>query len=781
MPAMSKHLLGLPLEKPHVCQYCSRQFRRLEHLQRHRRLHTNERPFVCSCGVSFARKDLLRRHQRLSKEGQHPVDRERHASSHLVLSHGEFAIESGNNSEPHGLEAERPGPHAPFPANATFSFEQAPTPQGLGLGHQNQATSFEVGDDKGPSLQSVLEDCDPLEGFSPFMNNTGLSAGWGSALYEELIDQPASQAHYAHTLGPDSPHGSTPGGITDSDDYIQSLTILPVPEKATFERAANYFPSIEVTERLREQLIQAVSGFQLVLPEFSMPSRQSLTRFMNAFFDEFYPHFPFFHPITFQMQNHIPELLLAMAAMGAQCRYERQKALMFFNTARAILHERHYQTNAAPSPNFSFDHPSFHDYSDSNSIQVISALLILVIFATWQESRKMLSEALSLQSRLVQLIKESGLSEIRSAHETPDWQTWIGLEFARRVKFSAFCFLNIHSIAYNVPPILLVHDINLRLPCSNQEWLARDETEWISARQTVPQEQSLFPDALAILLGRLKQASRVEPVPSPMANYVLLHGLLQCILLARQSHTLLREDVTSAKAQKEHLEAALQSWTLGWLAAPGSGLRSSNPNGPIPFTSTALLGLAYGRIHLDLGSHRQLETRDHRKIAQALLHAPAVPRHRSLLPALLHATHALSVPVRLGIDYVAQNQAFVCSIQHMLCAIEFAITLNKWLDSVAQTHASHPLTDQENQLVNWIYRVVEEGQTSLDDEPGPTGVGGATLKATDYPVLALYVVRLWSRVMRGNTQWPIVSNFRQSLECYADEYQRTHLSSLQDT
>lgn len=46
------------------------------------------------------------------------------------------------------------------------------------------------------------------------------------------------------------------------------------------------------------------------------------------------------------MQNCDPELLLAMAAMGAQYRYERRKALMLFDAALAILHERQYQEEA---------------------------------------------------------------------------------------------------------------------------------------------------------------------------------------------------------------------------------------------------------------------------------------------------------------------------------------------------------------------------------------------------------------------------------------------------
>lgn len=56
--------------KPYVCTTCTRPFARLEHLKRHERSHTKEKPFCCEqagaipgCGRRFARRDLLLRHQ----------------------------------------------------------------------------------------------------------------------------------------------------------------------------------------------------------------------------------------------------------------------------------------------------------------------------------------------------------------------------------------------------------------------------------------------------------------------------------------------------------------------------------------------------------------------------------------------------------------------------------------------------------------------------------------------------------------------------------------------
>ncbi|KAH8658347.1 hypothetical protein BX600DRAFT_552491 [Xylariales sp. PMI_506] len=48
------------------CAYCQRTFRKTEHLLRHQRSHTGEKPFQCpKCGRRYARSDVLQRHLKL--------------------------------------------------------------------------------------------------------------------------------------------------------------------------------------------------------------------------------------------------------------------------------------------------------------------------------------------------------------------------------------------------------------------------------------------------------------------------------------------------------------------------------------------------------------------------------------------------------------------------------------------------------------------------------------------------------------------------------------------
>lgn len=64
-------------EKTHACPVlqCQRRFKRLEHLKRHMRIHTLERPFSCTfpnCQKTFSRSDNLSAHMKTHSRSQYP-------------------------------------------------------------------------------------------------------------------------------------------------------------------------------------------------------------------------------------------------------------------------------------------------------------------------------------------------------------------------------------------------------------------------------------------------------------------------------------------------------------------------------------------------------------------------------------------------------------------------------------------------------------------------------------------------------------------------------------
>jgi len=66
--------MGPSLLRSHTCTTCQRCYAKAEHLLRHERTHTKEKPFVCPvCRRSFARQDSLVRHRRVHLTQDHSV------------------------------------------------------------------------------------------------------------------------------------------------------------------------------------------------------------------------------------------------------------------------------------------------------------------------------------------------------------------------------------------------------------------------------------------------------------------------------------------------------------------------------------------------------------------------------------------------------------------------------------------------------------------------------------------------------------------------------------
>jgi len=316
--------------------------------------------------------------------------------------------------------------------------------------------------------------------------------------------------------------------------------------------------------------------------------------------------------------------------------------------------------------------------SSSNSpqarLETIQALLLLFAIGLWG-AKAILHEAMSLQSQLALLVREEGLVAEPNYHQSNDWEMWIRLEAATRTKLIAYCFFNVCSIAYNTPPLLLTSEVRLPLPSPSRLWKAESGWQWQEARQASPVMEIPFQDAFSRLLNRPSQGP--PAVVTSLGNYVLIHALIQHIFLLKQTsfanlspfeihRGLKMEDV-------EDVAQALRVWSIGFehhRLAPAAETGNHGTNGeafvggPVAFDSTALLRLAYIRLYTDLSPSRSLETRDHVLIATAFSDAPLLVRSPRLCRAVVQAIHALSMLVKLGVNYVARTKSSEWSMQH---------------------------------------------------------------------------------------------------------------------
>ncbi|RYP89507.1 hypothetical protein DL770_004377 [Monosporascus sp. CRB-9-2] len=608
------------------------------------------------------------------------------------------------------------------------------------------------------------------------------------------------------SLAPEVRDPSDSGGRMHDDPRASPL-IVSAPEHAV------------IKTRLDE--------FSTVLPnDFVFPSRHTLTRFLDGYVNGFNEHFPILHLPTLVATDLSPELLLAILAVGAQYRFESHRSNALWYAARAValeqIRRRHshelrgllptlaaYSPHSTrPSPSHGFRH-SFSSVQQERSMtqdthrepyspntpqarmETIQALLLLFAVGLWG-AKVILHESLSLQSHLALLVREEGF--MSESTQTADWEAWIRIEGANRTKLITYCFFNICSIAYNMPPLLLTSELNLVLPHSSKMWRAETAWQWQEARQSFPTMDISLQDAFSRLFSRAAQGP--PPYMSSLGNYILIHALLQHIFLLKQTSFTSVPSFESPRGLRpddvEDCFQALRIWQMSFeqhqaRMAENNQQTSSDafPVGPVAYNSTALWRLASIRLYTDLNPSRTLETRDAGQIAQAFGDAPYLVRSVRLNRAVLQAIHALSMLVKLGVNYVARRKASEWSMQHSLCNLECAILLSKWLMTLA---AINPTTDpppspEERSLLEMLRRMLDETEFAVPIDPslsgGAPGHPGSNTEiaandGTKLRQLAVAVIRLWAETFKGSHIFDIVKVIGNGLEGYADLLEKPH-------
>lgn len=306
-------------------------------------------------------------------------------------------------------------------------------------------------------------------------------------------------------------------------------------------------------------------------------------------------------------------------------------------------------------------------------LETIQAMLLLFAVGLWGV-KTILHEALSLQSNLAILIREEGLYMDTSQANMSDWASWARREGAVRTKLIAFCFFNLCSTAYDMPPVLLTSEVHLFLPLPARLWRAENAWQWQELRQSTPFVEITLHEAFSRLFGR--SSPGLPPQLSSLGNYILIHALIQHVYLLKQtsfaSGATFDMRRTLKPADVEEVSQALQLWQDSFeqrvqLRANETthfGGTDTITGGSLAYNATALLRLAYIRLYTDKPPSRALETRDAILIASAMTNTPPLARSPRLHRAVYQAMHALSMLVKAGVNYVASTKSTEWSIQH---------------------------------------------------------------------------------------------------------------------
>ena len=268
------------------------------------------------------------------------------------------------------------------------------------------------------------------------------------------------------------------GGLSRLGSRLPSLE----PEPRDRQSANGPGPPWKISGSAYRHIRAKMDDFVPVLaPEFVLPSRHVLARFLEGCMTGYLQHLPFIHIPTFSVMESAPELLLGMAAIGSQYKFEAHKGESLFYAAKAIAMEQ-LQRRATARPEDAGSLPKGTEGSLPADLQTIQALLCMMAMATWS-SRSLLREALSLQSILAVQARDSGLAASLTHIEARGltWQQWVLRESCKRTYLILYCFYNLHSIAYNISPLILTAEVHITLPSLASAWTAEDADKWKTA------------------------------------------------------------------------------------------------------------------------------------------------------------------------------------------------------------------------------------------------------------------------------------------------------------
>ncbi|KAJ3372642.1 hypothetical protein GGF31_001664 [Allomyces arbusculus] len=129
-------------ERRFICQHCQQSFKRSEHLKRHLRVHTGERPFAClvpGCAKTFSRTDNLAQHMKI--HAKHAAARTAESQAAAAMAAAAVAVPPHHHHHHHHLPpalavavpvhmshaAAAAAAHAQY-AHAANAYAAAPTP-----------------------------------------------------------------------------------------------------------------------------------------------------------------------------------------------------------------------------------------------------------------------------------------------------------------------------------------------------------------------------------------------------------------------------------------------------------------------------------------------------------------------------------------------------------------------------------------------------------------------------------------------------------------------------
>ncbi|KAI8651619.1 hypothetical protein NCS55_01407600 [Fusarium keratoplasticum] len=612
----------------HRCSHCSREFGRAEHLVRHERTHTKEKPYGCDlCTQAFSRRDLLRRHEwKAHQRGRPPKGNER------ATRRAGDGMQRQDMTSP---EDESPSSHSQIQPPINLPDQQW-------LSHHPQDSSSSL---LGTNV-SIQDSFMPDE------------VQWLQTLDElgpNALDQFNFAASPSRDWGPGVQFGPSVGTVQLSRQSLFSLPPSPELQPLDDASSGNSLTGAElaITEACWLHLQQEA---QRLKPGYVLVGRDVLCSYIDRYFDSFNRHQPLFHQPTWTPSEAPAFLIFGVCANGALYSLEGSTARDLFEFATALMP------------------------TSGGGLPKLQGMMLLTAFAAWGGEPDDLDKALQYYGPMTILLRrEWARMQGIGLSADPCWKEWLQLETLKRVTGCIFTLMTLLNVAYDVPSPFL-YEKEHELPSKEDKWDSKSEEEWIQACQrstdcTESQTMGSITDQLA------DESSSAPPNIGTFACHLVISFLLQKIIL---SHRAQIPNGTEELSTRDEFANLLSRWQQIFKHISSLGSPPDDPREPMLFNSTAISRIAYIRLASDF-SHvrRSFGVCSEEQVVELIRSTRPPSRGSTTTRAALQACLALRTPTQLGFQVVARTSFWFWSVQHSLSYFECALFLSKWAQSVS--------------------------------------------------------------------------------------------------
>jgi hypothetical protein len=225
-----------------------------------------------------------------------------------------------------------------------------------------EASSYNVGLNEDTTMKNTdpsLRQPAQLEDYNLFLDDSDLNSNFFSAFDTNIPVSFWSKPSMTESSGQfDDSRLSNHESPDERNSFSRFGSRLPSlqPEQRdasafdgprTPEESAMNGPPWRISARDHRMIQSKLEDFSSVLPSgFSLPLRRTVSRYLEGFVNGFHEHMPCLHIPTLIPANCAPELLLALAAIGAQYRFESYRGNRLWYAARAVALEQLRRRNS---------------------------------------------------------------------------------------------------------------------------------------------------------------------------------------------------------------------------------------------------------------------------------------------------------------------------------------------------------------------------------------------------------------------------------------------------